>query len=144
MLDDDHGEEGVAYLTVGDKDKPKVKWFAEQLTSLGIDIVATKGTASYLREQQIPVKTIWRISEQGSPDALELMRKGEIRLILNTPTQETGARRDGYMMRRLAVDLEIPFITTISSAQAVIEAIKSARTGKLDVMALGEYHQSDK
>lgn len=138
-----NGEDGVAYLTVGDKDKPKIKWFAEQLTSLGIDIVATKGTASYLREQEIPVKTIWRISEQGSPDALELMRKGEIRLILNTPTQETGARRDGYMMRRLAVDLEIPFITTISSAQAVIEAIKSARTGKLEVLALGEYHHSD-
>ena len=137
-----NGEEGVAYLTVGDKDKPKMLWFADQLNKLGINLVATKGTASYLREHDIPVKTIWRISEHQSPDAIELMRKGEIRLILNTPTQETGARRDGYMMRRLAVDLEIPFITTISSAKAVIEAIKSARDGELNVQSLGEYHKS--
>jgi carbamoyl-phosphate synthase large subunit len=136
-----NGEEGVAYLTVGDKDKPKILWFAKQLDNLGINLVATKGTASYLRENDIPVKTIWRISEQESPDAIELMRKGEIRLILNTPTQETGARRDGYMMRRLAVDLEIPFITTISSAKAVIEAIKSARVGDLRVQSLNDYHK---
>jgi carbamoyl-phosphate synthase large subunit len=136
-----NGEEGVAYLTVGDKDKPKMLWFADQLNKLGIKLVATKGTASYLREHDIPVKTIWRISEHQSPDAIELMRKGEIRLILNTPTQETGARRDGYMMRRLAVDLEIPFITTISSAKAVIEAIKSARSGDLRVQSLNDYHK---
>ena len=103
---------------------------------------ASAAGAAVDREHDIPVKTIWRISEHQSPDAIELMRKGEIRLILNTPTQETGARRDGYMMRRLAVDLEIPFITTISSAKAVIEAIKSARDGELNVQSLGEYHKS--
>src|SRR5207253_8043163 len=67
------------------------------------------------------------------------MRRGEIRLVINTPTNSTGARRDGYMMRRLAVDLNIPFIATIQAAEAAVQAIEEARAGDLQVVPLQEY-----
>jgi len=67
------------------------------------------------------------------------MRRGEIRLVINTPTNSTGARRDGYMMRRLAVDLNIPFISTIQAAEASAEAIEAFRSGELDVVPLGSF-----
>jgi carbamoyl-phosphate synthase large subunit len=67
------------------------------------------------------------------------MRRGEIRLVINTPTNSTGARRDGYMMRRLAVDLTIPFIATIQAAEAAVQAIEEAGSGNLDVVPLQEY-----
>ena len=67
------------------------------------------------------------------------MRRGEIRLVINTPTNSTGARRDGYMMRRLAVDLNIPFIATIQGAEAAVEAMEEIRSGDLDVAPLQEY-----
>src|SRR5439155_757980 len=80
--------------------------------------------------------TVYRISENQSPDALGLMRHGEIRLVINTPTNSSGARRDGYMMRRLAVDLNIPFIATVQAAEAAVQAIEESTAGDLDVAPL--------
>jgi carbamoyl-phosphate synthase large subunit len=64
------------------------------------------------------------------------MRRGEIRLVINTPTSSSGARRDGYMMRRLAIDLGIPFITTIRGAAAAAAAIAEVRSADLAVKSL--------
>ncbi|MFW9890553.1 MAG: hypothetical protein ACFFER_20455, partial [Candidatus Thorarchaeota archaeon] len=75
---------------------------------------------------------VWRIKEKYSPDALGLMRRGEIDIIINTPTIGSGPRRDGNHMRRLAVELVIPFITTMPAASAAIEAIKSAKKRTID------------
>jgi carbamoyl-phosphate synthase large subunit len=101
---------------------------------------ATKGTAQYLRDFGVPVETAWRISEGRGPDAIDLMRKGEIKLILNTPSQSRGARRDGYMMRRLAVELQIPFITTMPAAAAAVHAIEAVRDGRLKTKSVAEYY----
>jgi carbamoyl-phosphate synthase large subunit len=134
---------GTAYVTVNDEDKPKVVPIAKELKNLGFDIVATKGTASCLRENGIEAKTVWTITDRHSPDALDLMRRGEIDLIINTPKPGGGPKKDGHIMRRLAVELVIPFITTIPSAKAAVEAIKSARKGSLEVRSLNEYcHQN--
>jgi len=70
------------------------------------------------------------------------MRRHEIRLVINTPTSSSGARRDGYMMRRLAVDLNIPFITTVQAAEAAVDAIAEARAGDLGVRSLHSYVRS--
>ncbi len=136
--------EGRAYITVKDDDKPKVLPIARELKNLGFDIVATKGTATYLRENGVETETVWRIKERYSPDALDLMRRGEINLIINTPTIGSGPKRDGHLMRRLAVELVIPFITTIPSARAAIEAIKSSKKGMIDVRSLNDYCDSTK
>ena len=134
--------EGQVYITVCDNDKPQIREVAKKLTDCGLKIVATKGTANYLRQHSIPVTTVWRISEKQSPNALTLMREGKVQLIINTPTEGSGPRRDGYRMRRLAVELGIPFITTISAARAAAQAIELVKSGALDVKSLNAYHQS--
>ncbi|TLZ69373.1 MAG: carbamoyl-phosphate synthase large subunit, partial [Methanobacteriota archaeon] len=130
---------GAVYMTVRDEDKPVILGVASRFVRLGLRIYATRGTAQFLREHGVEATTVYRISENQSPDALGLMRRGEIRLVINTPTNSTGARRDGYMMRRLAVDLNIPFISTIQAAEAAAEAIEEFRSGALDVVPLGSF-----
>ncbi len=134
--------EGAIYVTVRDEDKPALVPIAHKFSALGIRIYATRGTAQFLREHGVEATTVYRISENQSPDALGLMRRGEIRLVINTPTSSSGARRDGYMMRRLAVDLNIPFITTIQAADAAAQAIADVRQGDLDIRPLQSYARS--
>ncbi len=130
---------GGVYLTIRDEDKPAILPVAARLAKLGLSLYATRGTAQYLRENGVEVTTVYRISENQSPDALGLMRRGEIRLVINTPMNSSGARRDGYMMRRLAVDLNIPFIPTVQAAVAAAQAIEEMRQGDLDVRSLQSY-----
>ena len=133
---------GGVYLTIRDEDKPAILPVAARLARLGLRLYATQGTAQFLREHAVDVTTVYRISENQSPDALGLMRRGEIQLVINTPTNSSGARRDGYMMRRLAVDLNIPFIPTIQAAVAAAQAIEEMRQGDLDVRSLQSYGSS--
>src|SRR2546422_876259 len=114
---------GAVYVTVRDEDKPTIFPVVERLARIGLRIFATRGTAQFLRENGVDATTVYRISENESPDALGLMRRGEIRLVINTPTNSTGARRDGDMMRRPAVDLDIPFLSTVPTAGAAVQAI---------------------
>jgi carbamoyl-phosphate synthase large subunit len=131
--------EGKVYITVRDMDKEAVIPIAKRLVEAGLEILATKGTTTKLNEAGVPAKTVWRIREKKHPDAIDLMRRGEIQLIINTPTDTGGARRDGYMMRRLAVDLEIPFITTLAAARAAAEAIHAARANSINVRSINDY-----
>ncbi len=128
--------EGGVYITVRDEDKGEIVPIAGQLVANGLSLYATRGTAAHLREHGVEVTTVYRISENKAPDALGLMRRGEIRLVINTPTSSSGARRDGYMMRRLAVDLGIPFITTLRGAAAAAAAITEVRSAELAVKSL--------
>src|SRR5205809_5816131 len=86
--------DGEVYMTVRDEDKPAILPVAVRLAKVGLRIYATRGTAQFLREHGVDAMTVYRISENLSPDALGLMRRGEIRLVINTPTNSTGARRD--------------------------------------------------
>jgi carbamoyl-phosphate synthase large subunit len=130
---------GGVYITVSDEDKPKILETARQLREMGFKLFATKGTSTYLRERGLAMTTVYTISQKMDPDALGLMRRGDINLIINTPSESSGTRRDGYMMRRLAVELEIPFLTTVQGAQATVAAMKRARLGPLDITDLGSY-----
>jgi carbamoyl-phosphate synthase large subunit len=69
------------------------------------------------------------------------MREGRIQMIINTPTQKSGAIRDGASMRRLAVELQIPIITTIQGLEMTVGAIKVARKGNTGVRSLTEFHR---
>ena len=121
---------GGVYLTVKDEDKEGLIPMARSLQEMGFKLHATKGTARYLRDEaDIDVETCYRIAEKQSPDALDLMRKGKIQLIINTPRNSGGAVLDGNMMRRLAVELNIPFVTTMSGARMECEAIRVAQDG---------------
>jgi carbamoyl-phosphate synthase large subunit len=134
--------EGAVYLSIRDEDKPKILPLAQDLVACGFTLYATVGTAQYLREFGVPCQTAWRIAEKRSPDAIDLMRRGEIKLIINTPTQSRGAKRDGAMMRRLAVELGIPFLTTVAAATAATAAIRAKREGQVETNALRTYHSA--
>jgi carbamoyl-phosphate synthase large subunit len=134
-------KEGKVYISVADPDKHAVSELARRLVSIGFDIYATKGTAELLKMKGIEATLVHRISEHGSPDALSLMREGDVQLVINTPTEASGARRDGYMMRRLAVELEIPFFTTIQGARAAVMAMEHAVKNDMTVNDLSFFHQ---
>jgi len=139
LADNKFARSGTVYITVRDEDKKEIINIARELKSLGFKIVATRGTAQSLRENNIEVEIVYRISEHKSPNALDMMRQGKIDLIINTPTMSYSAKRDGYTMRRLAVELNIPFLTALNSAYAEIEAIKFDRKGILQIKPLNEF-----
>jgi len=120
---------GGVYITVKDEDKHDTIPLAKRLQEMGFKIFATPGTASELRNGSVDVETCYRIAERKSPDALDLMRRGMIQLVINTPTATGGAVLDGNMMRRLAVELNIPFVTTMAGARMEVEAIAEMQMG---------------
>ena len=129
-------KEGGAYLTVRDEDKEALVPVARELESMGFTIYATPGTADVIRANGIEVQTVYRINDRQHPDALDLMRKGQVSFIVNVPTISGGAVRDGNMMRRLAVEMNIPFVTTMSGAIMEVSAIKANREVDLVPMRL--------
>tara|TARA_B100000282_G_scaffold274311_1_gene230868 strand:- start:1162 stop:3711 length:2550 start_codon:yes stop_codon:yes gene_type:complete len=129
-------KEGGAYLTVRDEDKDALVPVARELESMGFAIYATPGTADLIRANGIEVQTVYRITDRKHPDALDLMRKGQVSFIVNVPTISGGAVRDGNMMRRLAVEMNIPFVTTMSGAVMEVAAIKANREVDLVPMRL--------
>lgn len=131
---------GNVYVSVADFDKEDATKLAKRLSKMGFGIFATKGTAEVLKAKGVDATVIYRISDHGSPDALSLMRSGKVQLVVNTPSEASGARRDGYMMRRLAVELEIPFFTTMQGARAAVMAMEGAQKQTLDVHDLSFFH----
>ncbi len=134
-------KEGGVYITVNNADKERVLPTAKELMKMGFKIYATKGTSTYLREHGVETMTVFKIDDNMSPNAIGLMREGKINLIINTPSQKSGAVRDGHKMRRLAVELEIPFLTTIQGADAAVGAITVARNGNFTVRCMKDFHQ---
>ena len=83
---------------------------------------------------------MFKNDEQLKPNATSLMRDGAINLVINTPTNHSGAVRDGHRMRRLAVELEIPFLTTINGAKIAVGAIEVARKNAMGVKSMQDFH----
>ena len=107
---------------------------------MGFKIYATKGTSTYFREHGVENTACFKNDENMKPNAIGLMRDGDINLVINTPSQHSGAVRDGHRMRRLAVELEIPFITTINGAKVAVGAIKVGRKNEIGVKSMQEFH----
>jgi carbamoyl-phosphate synthase large subunit len=124
--------EGGAYLTVREEDKAALIPIAQALIGMNFTIFATPGTADVLRKANIPVTTSYRIAERMHPDSLDIMRKGDVNFIVNVPTISGGAVRDGNMMRRLAVELNIPFVTTMRGAVMEVAAMKARLDNNLE------------
>ena len=121
---------GTVFLSISNKLKVEFIELAQRLKKLGFKLIATKGTAAHLRSSKINSKVIWRISDNKSPDILSIMREGNVNLIINLPTGKRAAT-DGAQMRRLAVELGIPFITTITGADAAIQSLEEGENNYL-------------
>jgi carbamoyl-phosphate synthase large subunit len=141
--------EGTVFVSVAREDRPRVLDSVKQLAKVGFMLVATEGTANELRAAGLDVTTVYKLSERRSPDAIDLLRRGDVHLIVNTPSRELEApqRRDGYAMRRVAVECQIPFLATVEAAQVAVGAIaaKKALGGKpFPARSLQEYASAGK
>ncbi len=107
---------------------------------LGFDIVATEGTAHALLRNDIEVTKVRKVSE-GRPNVVDLIKNGQIQLIINTPAAGRAPRRDEVAIRSTAVAYNIPVVTTVSGAAAMVNAIEALRKKPLEVRSLQEYHE---
>jgi carbamoyl-phosphate synthase large subunit len=130
---------GTVFITVADSDKPGALAIAAQLHDLGFQIVATRGTAQSLARMGVPVVTLNKLGE-GSPHVVDWIERGDIDLVINTPTG-TAARADGWEIRRAAVARGIPCITTLSGGIAAARAVSAARLGDASVVSLQDLHR---
>ncbi|WP_455280080.1 carbamoyl-phosphate synthase large subunit [[Eubacterium] cellulosolvens] len=129
---------GIAFLSVKDRDKAKSVDVAKGLTELGFKILATQGTAEYLRNFGVKTKALPKTTE-GRPNIVDFIINKEVDLIINTPRGK-GPRKDGYEIRRAAIEYNVPYITTIPAALAAVKAGKAIRKGTLTMKPLQEYH----
>jgi carbamoyl-phosphate synthase large subunit len=130
---------GTVFITVTDSDKEGVFAVAQTLHDNGFRIVATRGTAETIARMGVPVQRLNKIGE-GSPHVLDWIERGDVDLVVNTPTG-SGARTDGYEIRRAAVAHGIPCLTTLSAGISAARAIASARRdGEPEVLCLQELH----
>jgi carbamoyl-phosphate synthase large subunit len=131
-------DSGTAFITVTDSDKPAAVAVAQLLHDLGFTIVATRGTAEAIQRWGIPTDVVNKIAD-GSPHVVDLIESGEVDLVVNTPTG-SGARTDGWEIRRAAVARGIPALTTLSAGLSAARAIAAARQGDIGVVSLQELH----
>ncbi len=128
-------KEGTIFMSVREQDKKKIQPIAEKAHRLGFDILATKGTADSIFK--VPIQRIKKVS-QGTPNIQEAILNGEIDLIINTPHGKQ-ASEDGYIIRRLAIELGIPYVTTLAGARAALNAIEAVKSKDIGVKSLNEY-----
>lgn len=130
---------GTVFLSVKDADKDDILWVAKELHKMDFNLVATSGTAKILEENQIPVKTLKKLAE-GSPNVIDLINKGELALVINTPSG-SKPRKDEIVIRSTAVSKGVPCVTTLEGARASAQAIKAIKDKDLNVFALQYYHE---
>ena len=115
-------KEGNVLITVRDKDKKEVLPLAKKLHNTGFKIYATKGTANFLKENGIETHVLEKIWE-GAESIPNLVESGKINFIINTPTKGKESNRDGFRIRRLAVECKVPCFTSLDTANALYDAI---------------------
>ncbi len=130
---------GTIFISLKDKDKPASLPIARKLLALGFSIVATRGTADYLRVRGLDVKSINKVTE-GRPHIVDLIKNRGIDFIINT-VSGTVAQRDSFSIRRSALQYKIPFTTTISGARAVVNAIEKFKKSAIHIKSIQEYHR---
>lgn len=125
------------FISVCDRDKRNIIFIAKKLTDMGFKIFATDGTGEVLSRNGVPCEKVLKIRE-GRPNVLDLIKNGDIDLIINTPMGNTS-RSDGYYLRTAAVNYGVPSITTLFGASAFVQGIESYLNQNLDVKCLQDY-----
>ncbi|MGD0231294.1 MAG: carbamoyl-phosphate synthase large subunit, partial [Syntrophorhabdales bacterium] len=130
--------DGNVFLSVKNQDKRNVAFIAKKLSDLGFKIYATRGTGKILANSGIDTTLVNKVSE-GRPHVVDMIKNGEIHLIINTPSGRKP-KNDEVLIRAGAVQYKIPYTTTISGAQAVVNAIETMKKGDLRVKPLQDYY----
>ncbi len=130
--------EGTAFISVNNHDKPAVVQIARDLRDLGFRLVATRGTASYLRAHGLNAEIVFKVNE-GRPHVGDEILNDKIQMVINTPLGRESFF-DDRTVRRIAMMHGVLSITTLTGAAATVNAIKALRSEGLEVRALQEYH----
>ncbi|MGE5557948.1 MAG: carbamoyl-phosphate synthase large subunit [Bacillota bacterium] len=130
---------GKILATIADKDKTEALAILRKFAELGYEIHATEGTAAFLAANHIQAHGVAKIRE-GSPNLLDLIREKKIDLVINTLTRGKDPERDGFKIRRAAVEYNIACLTSLDTAAALLTVLEKLKLGTgLDVTALQEY-----
>ena len=128
---------GTVFLSIRDDDKPLLLKAAKKMQDAGLRLLGTRGTAEFLQKNGIKIEAINKVSE-GNPNIVDLIHKKKVDLIINTPRSKQTVK-DGYQIRRAAVDFSVPYITTIQAALAAADAIEAMKKGNITIKSMGEY-----
>jgi carbamoyl-phosphate synthase large subunit len=131
-------QDGKIFLTVKNDDKPRAIEVARGLHSLGYSIVATKGTAAAITEAGIPCERVNKVAE-GRPHIVDMIKNGDISLVINTVEERRNAIVDSREIRTSALKNRVPTFTTIFGAEAAVEGMRVA--DDLGVISVQEMHQ---
>jgi len=130
--------EGIAFISVNDADKGQAGVLARKLVRLGFRLMATFGTAARLSEVGLEVETVFKVNE-GRPNIVDHIKQGEIALVINTPLGR-ASHFDEQAIRRAALQHNVPCVTTMTGAQALVEAISAYGDEQATPISLQELH----
>ncbi|NNE98743.1 MAG: carbamoyl-phosphate synthase large subunit [Pyrinomonadaceae bacterium] len=132
-------KEGKAFISINDSDKGQAVILARRLAKMGFTLIATYGTANRLKEVGLECETVFKVNE-GRPNIADHIKRGEIALVINTPLGKTS-HYDEKAIRKSALQYNVPTVTTMTGAQALVEAISTKRNERnVNVRSLQEIH----
>ncbi len=129
---------GQILATINDKEKEEALPLIREFSRLGFTVWATKGTARFLRQYGVAVREIAKINE-GSPNVLDLIRSREICLVVNSVSKGKQPLRDGFQIRRAAVEFNIPCLTSLDTCRGLLKVIERQQNIRLEAKALQDY-----
>ncbi|MDQ3134487.1 MAG: carbamoyl phosphate synthase large subunit, partial [Acidobacteriota bacterium] len=133
---------GTAFISVNDSDKGQAVILARRLIKLGFKLTATYGTAARLREVGLDVESVFKVNE-GRPNIVDQIKQDEIALVINTPLGR-ASHYDEQAIRRAALQHNVPCVTTMTGAHALVEAINASTNRQTQPVTLQELHSSPK
>ena len=131
-------EQGKVFLSVKNNDKARAVAVAKELVAMGYTLCATRGTAAALEEAGITVQAVNKVTE-GRPHIVDMIKNGEIAMVINTVEERRNAIADSRQIRTSALLARVTTFTTIFGAEAAVEGMKAMR-GNLDVYSVQELH----
>ena len=135
-------ESGTVFISVKNADKPKAVQVARGMHALGFKVVATRGTAAAIQEAGIPVTVVNKVAE-GRPHIVDMLKNGEVSLVINTVEERRNAITDSRAIRTQALAARVTYYTTIAGALAAVEGMQYLREGLgIKVYSLQDLHRS--
>ena len=131
-------EKGAVLATVSDKDKAEALPLMKKFTDLGFTIWATSGPADFLEANGVEVKRVAKRGH-GSPNVIDLIHNKEVDFVVNSLTKGQQPQRDGFQIRRSAVEFNIPCMTSLDTCRGLLEVIERCQAEDVKVKALQEY-----
>jgi len=130
---------GNVFISVNDRDKPRILPVARDLIELGFTVWATSGTYTFLKNENIPCERVYKLYEQRRPHVVDMMKNGEIAFVINSPSDQI-ARADEVKIRSTAVSMKVSHATNVPAAESCVKAIRSLKEREMTVKPLQDYH----